>query len=211
MIVPFEVLAQRFAKFEIELRAQLPAITTEMAGTALSYKITQIRRNRGLFSNAKYSDHPGVPAYLYKGKNGDYPRALNGAGRAYINRQIKEAQRYKPKSGTGGGAKFNRFSKVGFVNWKGLRAAQGLPVSKVDLTYTGRMFQNIGITDVRIIGNSCQATIGGTDQETKNKLKWNMARYGDFLNLGGLSIELAKKKAAQRINDLFKRIVIDGQ
>lgn len=206
---PVTDLIAKLQKFEIELKAAMPAFVTEMAGVALSYKITQIRRNRGLFSNAKYSDNPGVPAYLYKGKNGDYPRALNAAGRAYINRQIKEGSRYNAGKGVKtGGSRFNPFTKAGFVNWKGLRAAQGLPTSKVDLTYTGRMFQNIGIIDNRVIGLNYQATIGGLDTETRNKLMWNFARYGNFLNLEGQALTLARKKMSERIEQLYIKIVL---
>lgn len=203
---PFTDIIAKLQRFEIELKAAMPAIVKEMAGVALSYKINQIRRNRGLFSNAKYSDNPGVPAYLYKGKNGDYPRALNSAGRAYINKQIKEGARFKGKKSRGG---LSPFIKAGFVNWKGLRAAQGLPTSKVDLTYTGRMFQNVGVIDVRVLGPLYLATIGGRDKETIDKLKWNYIRYGDFLNLNGKAIALARENAKKRIEEIYQKIVLD--
>jgi hypothetical protein len=203
------VLIQKLNRYEAEVKLQMPIIVKEMAGVALSYQLVLIRRNGGLLSNDTYSDNPGVPAYLYRGKDKDYPKALNAAGRKYIDRKIKEGEKYNAKKGqASGGSRFNPFLKAGYINWKGLRAAQGLQTSKVDLTYTGRMLQNINVIDVRVIGNIYQAVLGGTDRETRDKLKYNRKRYGDFLKFSEQAITLARKRGNERLKELYKQIVL---
>lgn len=220
----WSVAVDRLRTFEVELKAAMPGIAKEMGEVALSYTLTQIRRNGGILSNNRYSDNPGVPAYLYKGKNATYPKALNAAGRAYIDKQIKYKEKLgKLKSADQAGitagkdgkkryprGTFNPFVNAGFINWKGLRAAQGLQTSKVDLTYSGRMLQNVSVIDVRVIGYIYQAVVGGKDQETRDKLKWNRARYGDFLKFTDIAYDIAKKHADQRVLDLYTKIVINA-
>ena len=61
-----------------------------------------------------------------------------------------------------------------------LRIKRGMQVRFVDLTFTGKMFQNWRLPgsyreDLKVGGY-----VGGTDDETKNKLKWNKSRYPEF-------------------------------
>lgn len=61
-----------------------------------------------------------------------------------------------------------------------LRIKRGMQVRFVDLTFTGKMFQNWQLPgsyreDLKVGGY-----VGGTDDETKNKLKWNKSRYPEF-------------------------------
>lgn len=67
------------------------------------------------------------------------------------------------------------------VNWQEFRRAQGLQTDHVDLTYTGRMFAGLTITERRTEGSAYVVRLGGSDREVDKKLGWNAERYGDFL------------------------------
>lgn len=61
-----------------------------------------------------------------------------------------------------------------------LRVKRGMQIRFVDLTFTGKMFQNWRLPgsyreDLKVGGY-----VGGTDDETKKKLKWNKSRYPEF-------------------------------
>lgn len=201
-------LLLKLDKFEMQLKSSMPEFVREMAGVVLSYTITAIRRNGGLIGNPTYSNNPGVPAYLYKGKNSDYPKALNAAGRRYINAKIKEGQKFSDSiKNKRKKAPIVIDGKPGFINWKGLRNAQGLQVERVDLTYSGRMFQNIFVIDNKIMGTLYQAVLGGQDTETINKLRWNYARYGNFLKPPQIALDFGHKRLNDRINQLYLKIM----
>lgn len=85
-----------------------------------------------------------------------YNRTLNAAGRAYIKR-----------------------NPVG--NWGGLRAAQGLPSDRVTLSYTVRMWNSLTAAGGRGGSGVYEASIVSADREGAAKVRFNKARYGDFL------------------------------
>lgn len=200
-------LINRLSEFENQLKRNMPDVSREMAGTVLSYTLAGLRKN-GIPGNPKYSNKAGVPAYLYRGKNKDYAKALNGAGRAFIDKKIKEGEdaRKVKKDGFKGYKPFGA-SNAGMINWKQLRKAQGLQVSNVDLTYSGRMFQSTGITGTKNRGTSYVTMIAGMDRETRNKLQFNFKRYGEFLKPSDRALDFARIGAKNRIENLFKHIV----
>lgn len=211
-------LILKLERFELELRAEMPSIMKEVGETMLSFTLTEIRRNGGIRSNAQYSNNPGVPAYLYRGKNKDYPKALNAAGRAYIESKIKYSKRiagFKAKDLASQGidrfprGSANPFNYAGFINWKGLRAAQGLQITKVDLTYSGRMLQSVTFTGNTTSGDVFRVIFGGSDMETRDKLKWNFERYGDFLAFSDECQRLGTLTADKRISEIYRRVVLN--
>ena len=83
-------------------------------------------------------------------------KVLNAGGRAYIKK--------------------NRLG-----NWGGLRAAQGLPVDGVYLTYTGQMFRSLTSIYGGFSGTVYVGQVEASNQEEAAKVGYNMTRYGDFL------------------------------
>lgn len=83
-------------------------------------------------------------------------RTLNAGGRAYIKQN---------KTGT----------------WGGLRAAQGLPGDRVTLSYTVRMWNSLSGGQGSGSGAVFVARLVSSDREGAAKVRWNTARYGDFL------------------------------
>lgn len=207
MAKKLEDLITRITKFEQELRNQMPTISKEMAGVALSYSLAIIRKD-GLPGRPQYSNRK-VPAYLYRGKNRTYPNALNGAGRTFIDQKIKEMEKARAvkKKGFKGYSPFGA-SSAGMMNWKMLRKAQGLQTTEVDFTYTGRTLQNVGPIAYRTNFQIYVTVLGGTQKETKNKLKWGMKRYGRFLDPNQKAQDMARRQGLSRIGDLFKSVVL---
>lgn len=83
-------------------------------------------------------------------------RALNASGRAYVKAN---------KRGT----------------WGQFRAAQGLPSSSVNLTYTGAMFRSLNVQGGASAGTQYSARVVAADAESAQKVAFNEQRYGDFL------------------------------
>lgn len=78
-----------------------------------------------------------------------------------------------------GGPRYRKQHRLG--TWGGFRAAQGLPSDAVTLTYTGRMFNSLAPAAAGQAGPLATARIVASDREGADKVKWNTARYGDFL------------------------------
>ncbi|NVO33213.1 hypothetical protein [Hymenobacter lapidiphilus] len=85
-----------------------------------------------------------------------YNRTLNAGGRAYIKQN---------KRGT----------------WGALRGAQGLPSDRVTLGYTNRMWNSLTATGSGATGTVFTARVVSTDREGADRVRYNRARYGDFL------------------------------
>lgn len=128
---------------------------------ALNHKAQVVRRiqSEGI-PDAQYSDK-GVPAYLYSNDKWENSYARLNSG---FEKMIKEKKK-----------------KEEMVAWKDVRDYQGLQTGFVDYTFTGRTFKNLTIVDTRIVGTSVYADLGGSDQETKDRLKYGFDRYGNFL------------------------------
>ncbi|WP_179022053.1 hypothetical protein [Winogradskyella forsetii] len=64
--------------------------------------------------------------------------------------------------------------------YKSLRASKGYEIRFVNLTFSGKMFQNWKRPGNYRRGFVIGGTVGGTDVTTINKLKWNKSRYPTF-------------------------------
>lgn len=107
-------------------------------------------------SGTPYSEKD-VPAFFYDTKD-----ALNAGGVGLIEESLE--------NGDG----------ISYADW---REANGLQTDHVDLTFTGRMWQNIGIRNLKTGQNIAIVQIGGKNDESQNKLNWNSQRYGDLMKL----------------------------
>lgn len=95
-----------------------------------------------------------IPAWFLEGKE------LNNAGANFI------AKKKKAKEET---------------NWSELRAAQGLQVGHVDLSYSNKMWAGMQPEEPQEQGGIIRAPLAGGNVETQNKMNWNFERYGDFI------------------------------
>jgi len=90
-----------------------------------------------------------------------------------------------------------------YGTWGDFRKAQGLQSSKVDLTYSGRMFY--GLRPIKKIsrGTTFEVHMGGTDKEVDEKLGWNFERYGDFLEPNAEE----QKEIDEIVDDEFEKLI----
>jgi hypothetical protein len=108
----------------------------------------------------KYSENKKTPAFRFYGKG---------------TNKSKEAAFIKQKSKKVDG-------EPQYTNWKEFRESQGLQTSHIDLTYTGRMFNNLKVTNVGKLGQLKFVATLSNDQELEaKKMEWNTERYGEFL------------------------------
>lgn len=75
----------------------------------------------------------------------------------------------------------NKADKKELTNWKGLRDAQGLQTSFVDLHYSNKMFESMLPRDSFQDGTKYLAPLASSNTEGQNKMNWNRDRYGDFI------------------------------
>ncbi|MCC3159682.1 hypothetical protein LJ737_20745 [Hymenobacter sp. 15J16-1T3B] len=116
-----------------------------------------------------------VPRFFF------YNKALNAAGRSYAK-----------KGGKG--------------TWAAFRAAQGLPADAVYLTYTGGMFRALLVrADGTAQAGVFEASLLAADQESANKVKWNTARFGNFLRPLPSEERLAAQSAADEVNRILNQ------
>ena len=173
-------LLRLFNRLERDLVSELPKISDEMALNFNALAQNELR-TKGI--KGKQYSNKLVPAYFLRGKE------LNAAGKAYLDEANLDDD---------------------LVNWKELRAAQGLQVSYIDLTYSGRMLQGTQIVG-RQKGNqySFYSIIGGFDRETINKLRWNHDRFGDFLNPNESDKKKVKDIPQIRIKSVIDRVLFN--
>jgi len=64
-----------------------------------------------------------------------------------------------------------------------LRKKKNLPIQFVNLSFTGTMYLGWNLPGATREGLKVRGFIGGSDDETKNKLRWNKSRYPEFNEL----------------------------
>ncbi len=145
----------------------------------------------GLFLNAKinqirrigigsYSAKKFSPSFL-KGKE------LNGAGTSFIAQKTQAKQK---------------------TNWAEFRVAQGLQSQFVDVYYSGQMLNSTAIIRANSASFRYYVTIGGRNQESKDKLSYNRKRYGHFLYPLPEQTKLMGKRSMLLIGNIYKRVLL---
>lgn len=190
----------RLARIREAVEAKLPDIAETMAITA---KALAERRMKSEGFGVLYSSKK-VPAWFLHGKE------LNQRGTKFLQDRGVHAI-----TGDQGAPKKKRRKKKGdpdpgnfdpFTNWGEFRQAQGLQAAFVDLSYSNKMWANMGPVRVET-GEIVRALLGATNREAQNKMNWNFARYGDFIRKS-LTAEDGKLLGEVAINELT--VVIQG-
>jgi hypothetical protein len=87
------------------------------------------------------------------------------------------------KTKSNAGIKFikDSYKKRDNINWADIRDAEGLQTDHVDLTFTGEMFRDLNVIGVNVQAHRVTAILGCSRKETQDKLRWNVERYGNFM------------------------------
>lgn len=126
---------------------------------ALTHKAIVVNRIQSEGIPGETYSEKGIPANLME--KSTYARLNSGFDRLIKDKKVKKET----------------------VAWKDVRYYQGLQTSFVDFTFTGRTFKNLTIVETIITGGSvATAILGGSEEETRNKLSYGFARYGNFLD-----------------------------
>lgn len=96
----------------------------------------------------------------------------------------------------------------GGVSYKDWRQMNNLQTDHVDLTFTGRMWQNIGIVGTVRREDAFITIIGGFDKEVKDKLRWNAQRFGDFFMVNTEEKEMIREVFENRMKELMLKIIL---
>ena len=149
------VLIARLKEFRDTLPEVLPdvAVSVSMAGKAIAERVIKDKGFGEAYSATE------VPAWFFEGKT------LNGKGISYLKGLEEKATEDEPA----------------LTNWAGLRRAQGLQTSYVDLSYSNKMWAGMFPQDVQVTLFDYIAPLGNNTTEGQNKMNWNYERYGDFI------------------------------
>lgn len=217
----FDDLIDKLTLLETELQAAMPNIALEYAQNAQALVINKIQQGSGV-EGRQYSTNEMLAtqsSFLQKGKFKPDVMATT-LGRDANGKLLKGGNRTGKgniaKRGTGKRLRWIKFKNASKAvpvmtlrgGYKELRQIQGLPSGKVNLTYSGRMFQNIKVLRTenkepyRVI-----AFIGGVQKETQNKLLGNYKRYGDFLAITPKIAKVINIIPKNRILELTKKIL----
>ncbi len=158
-----------------EIKTKLPDIAIILVVTAKALAERHIK-DKGF--EYVYSENK-IPAWFLRGKE------LNQKGTNFLENHGVNVD------GTTGEGKKKRRKKKGdpdpgsfetVTNWKEFRAAQGLQTQFVDLSYSNKMFANMGpVKTEESNGGIVVAFLGATNREAQDKMNFNFARYGDFI------------------------------
>jgi hypothetical protein len=91
--------------------------------------------------------------------------------------------------------------------YKQLRQLNGLQTGFVDLTFSGRMFQNIKLLEPKSKGLTFLAFIGATNLENQQKFFGLSRKYGRFMDPESDEINVLTQIQANRIGDIIKRVL----
>lgn len=179
------------------IEAELPNISEEIAMTTMGIVVDRIQKEG--IEGKTYSKNK-LPAFFFHG------RALNKSGRD-LDEKHSEKRMRKILKGKGEKLRANNaIDKMeDGISYKEWREANGLQTAFVDLTFSGRMFQNLGIIGTVKTGDSYVTIIGGFDKEVKDKLKWNAERFGDFMATNDQENEELTTIYKNRIVSILKR------
>lgn len=178
------------------LETELQNASEELALSLMGMVVNRIQQ-KGL-EGRQYSKNP-LPEYFF------YDRWLNAGGRALYEKKTRK--KIREAISDIGIRKNKRIDEqedgITYEEW---RIANGLQVAHVDLTFSGRMFQNLGIIGTKKVGEYYVTVIGGTNPEVILKLEWNKKRFGDFLKPTQEEAEKLKAQFHNRMNNYLNKM-----
>lgn len=149
------------------------------------------------------------------------PTFIMFAGKIYLEKKKEKIYnsgvgRYSSKKYHAGSLKGKELTQAGLsfletkiknkqkTNWAGLRNAEGLQTSFVDLWYSGAMWKNVDAVKGNQSIYRYSVIIGAKDKEQKRKLIDNFDRYGNFLDPTKKELTEVKDNLAHSIFELLK-------
>lgn len=91
--------------------------------------------------------------------------------------------------------------------YKQFRGLNGLQSAHVDLTFTGRMFQNVKILQTKQAGAKFLSIVGVPDPENKAKFAGNRDRFGDFMAPTKEDQQVINTIPVKRLRTVIKKVL----
>ena len=180
------------------IEAEMEDVAKDLALNAMALIVNRIQQ-QGI-EGRQYSKNK-LPEFYFFG------RELNAGGKALIDDKARRKRREGLKEA---GLKVRKSKKydemdqgISYEEW---RRANGLQVAHADLTFSGRMWQNLGIIGVVRQGDVWVAVVGGFDKEAKDKLTWNAARFGDFFMVTPDEERILQETFKNKVTELIKSV-----
>lgn len=216
MRLSVDELIKRLAEFERKVIAAAPKITMEMAQNTAALSIRRLQKEG--IPGKRYSTKPmlatrdqfnridrfkptPIATLLGRDDSGSLIPGGKRTKKGTVNKNTTEARVMW--------IKFKKAKKAVPVmilpgGYEELRKLNGLQTAHVDLTFSGRMTQNVKVLDSKNQEFKFYSFIGVTQAEEKAKLRGNRDRYGPFLDPTEKEIEIIKPIPFNRIEKLFK-------
>lgn len=188
---------------------ELRIAAEEMALSAMGMIVNRIQQ-KGL-PGRKYSKVK-LPEYWF------FDRALNAGGRRLyeqktrkkIRDRVRERNAYQLVNSTK--VKLRAAKSVDQldegISYEEWRRANGLQTDQVDLTFSGRMMQNLGLIGTKKVGSIWVAVIGGTNPEVKAKLIWNTQRFGPWFKPTDEEKRLLQQQFTKRMETYLQKVLL---
>lgn len=177
---------------------ELQKASEEYALSLMGMVVNRIQQ-KGVLGR-KYSKNK-LPAFWFEGKE------LNAGGRALVEKHMKKKERDFYRM-VGEKVKKNKAldeleNGITYEEW---RVANGLQVDHIDLTFSGRMMQNLGIIGTKKVGNLWVTVIGGTNPEVIMKLEYTTKMFGKWLKPTDEEKNVIAGQFQKRIDNFLNRL-----
>lgn len=198
-------LIDDLAAAERQIAEALPKITEEYAESTNNLVIARIQKEGipgKVYSTEPFYASPSVfnrkGSFKPIGKNEDKPKKVS-----VFDTKTKKSKRVAVKEDF-----TERKTMYLGEGYKELREVNGLQTNIVDVTFSGRMMQNIRTLSTKNVDEfHVQAIIGATNKENKDKLGGQFNRYGDFLQPTENETDLTRDIPAERIFTILEKTI----
>lgn len=172
-------LVKALRKTADEVERELPVILLEQEITAKSLvqdRIQETGKDSKGQQLGEYSDNKIAPFFSF------------GKGKKATDTKLKKLAREKK-----------------LISYKGLRKLDGKQVKYVDLTFSGKMFLDIGVTKKSLGGKKPSIVIAPKTERSEKIADENTKRYGNFLAPNEEELQILGEDMAAEVEAIIER------
>ncbi|NCT92944.1 MAG: hypothetical protein GXC72_00845 [Chitinophagaceae bacterium] len=190
---------------ERRIAEELPKITAEYAETTTNLIILRVQK--GGIPGKRYSTEPIYASPSMFNRKGSFKPIGKGEEKAKTT-TVYNTKTQKGKKVAIKEDHTERKTMYLGEGYKELREVNGLQTAVVDVTFSGRMLQNIHTQSINQVDEfHSQAIVGASNQENRDKLGGQHKRYGDFLAPTDEETDLTKEIPAAKILSILEETI----
>lgn len=111
------------------------------------------------------------------------------------------------KRAMSGGAKTRIRAGAWFQSYTDLREANNLKTDSIDFTFTGRLWQQTGVSDIQASRGITTVKIGGQTEYAKQILGFQEERHGNILTPNEEELQRVREAHEERILNIINRFL----